>query len=248
MAVFHLDATGGQEWVKYLPIESASANLVQGAFVKWGSTDGTDRGFLIPCPVNTGLSGLFAGVLNQAWPGATLDNAATLGTTYLKAPVTINPHAMYRAQFDNSFGANALTTTGVGATTVVTSGENIANGWLMFDNYELHYVLSCSSGTYTTKTATSAAITTANKVAKLLYPSAAKSCLTADYTKLGTNVAAQGAVEISVFELFIKAVGFDWVELDPTKHDNIILPGSSTVNTPAVWATVQSTQHFLMNK
>lgn len=248
MAVFDKDATGGQQWVKQLPIESASANLKAGAFVKWGPTDGTDRGFIIPCPVNTALSGLFVGILEQAWAGATLDNAATLGTTYLKAGVTINPHAIYRAQIDNTFGSNALAVTGVGATTVVTSGENIGNGWLMFDNYELHYVLSCSSGTYTTKSSTSSAITTSSKVAKLYYPSCAKVPLTADYTQIATNVAAAAAVEISVLELFIKAVGFDWVELDPTKHDNIILPGSSTVNTPAVWATVQSTQHFLMNK
>lgn len=249
MAIYHMDATGAQQWKKALPIYSAGVNLKQGAFVKWGPTDATDRGYIIPCPVNTALANLFAGILEQPFAGATLDNDPTAGTKFLKADVTLNPHAIYRAKFDNSFGANALTIASVSGTSlVVTSGENISGGWLMADNYELHYVLSSSSGTYTLKTAVTSAVTSANKVAKLLYPSAPKVPLTSDYTGLATNVAAQAAVQLGIIELFIKAVGFDWVELDPTKHDALVLPGSSTVNTPEVWATVQSTQHFLQAK
>lgn len=245
MAIFRRDSSGAQQWVKSMPIYAAGANIKKGAFLKNGVTDGTNLGFLIPVAVNTALSGSFVGLTEAPFAGATLDNDPSGGTKYLKTDVTINPLGIYGVKYDNaktgSRWTNGLSVTGVGATTVVTSGENIGGGWLFFDNGELHYVLSSSSGTYTTLTATSAAITTANKVAKILYPGAPKTCLAATYDTLGINVAAQGAVELCVITNFIRDVGFDWVELDPTKHDNLIL--SSTAE---IWAEVQSTQHFLL--
>ena len=248
MAIFRRDSAGAQQWVKSMPIYSSAANLVKGAFVKNGVTDGTNLGFLIPVAVNTALSGSFVGILEQPWAGATIDNDPATGTKYLKADCTINPLGIYGAKYDNTLSGsrwtNGLSVTGVGATTVVTSGENIGGGWLFFDNFELHYVLSSSSGTYTTLTATSAAITTANKVAKILYPGAPKTTLKATYDQIGIGTAAQGAVELCTITNFIRAVGFDWVELDPTKHDNLIL--SSAGGTPEIWAEVQSTQHFLV--
>ena len=247
MAHFDRDATGGQQWTRDLPIYAAAANIKRGAFIRWGTTDGTNQGFAIPCPVNTSLGSEFIGVTEAAFAGATLDNDPSAGTKYLLTPCTINPHAIYMAKFDNSFGANALTATSATAgskTVVVTSGENLGGGWLMFDNYELHYVLSSSSGTYTLLSALSAAISTSNKVAKLLYPSATKVSLSADFSYFATNITSAGAVEMTVIDLFVKAKGIDYGFLDPTKHDGLILP--STGFTPYVEAAVQSTAHFLL--
>jgi len=248
MAVFVRDSTGAQQWIKPVPIYAAAANIVLGAFIKCGVTDGTNLGFMIPVAVNTALSGSFVGITEAAFLGATLDNDPSAGTKYLLTPATINPKGIYRTKYDNGITSsrwtNGLSTTGVGATTVVTSGENIGGGWLFFDNFELHYVLSSSSGTYTTKTATSSAITTTNKVAKIMYPTAPKITLLATFDQIGINTAAQGAVELRAVEpALIHCPGYDWVSLDPTKHDNIILP--STVYTPEIWQDLQSTQHFL---
>ena len=248
MAIFRRDSAGSQQWVKSMPIYAAGANIVKGAFVKNGVTDGTNLGFIIPVAVNTALSGSFVGITEAPFAGATLDNDPSAGTKYLKTDCTINPLGIYGAKYDNALtGArwtNGLSVTGVGATTVVGSGENIGGGWLFFDNFELHYVLSSSSGTYTTLTATSAAITTANKVAKILYPGAPKTTLKATYDQIGIGTAAQGAVELCTITNLIRAVGLDWVELDPTKHDGLILPSAG--GTPEIWAEVQSTQHFLL--
>jgi len=126
----------------------------------------------------------------------------------------------------------------------VTSGENIGGGWLMFDNFELHFVDSSSSGTYTTKTATSAAITTANKVAKIYYIGEPKITLITAGDKIGTATAAQGAIQAMVLETRIRAVGYDNVALDPTKHDNLILPTVNGVS-PAIYADIMFTQSFL---
>jgi hypothetical protein len=141
MAIFRRDSTGAQQWVKALPIYAAAANLNKGIFVKNGVTDGTNLGFVIPVAVNTALSGSFVGLTEAAFAGATLDNDPSAGTKYLKTDCTINPTAIYGAKYDNALtGArwtNGLAVTGVGATTVVTSGENIGGGWLFFDNFEL---------------------------------------------------------------------------------------------------------------
>lgn len=247
MAIFWGDSTGAQQWKKAIPLYGAGTNIKQGAFVVRGVTDGTNLGFGVVMPANTALALKFLGIAEALFAAATLDNDPVTGLKYILTDCTINPKGLYQAKYDNALtGArwtNGLAVTGVGATTVVTSGENISGGWLFFDNFELHYVLSSSSGTYTTKTSTSSAITTTNKVAKILYPFAPKTTVITDATQIGIATAAQGAVELATIDNQIHCPGFDWVSLDPTKHDNIILP--SSVYTPEIWAIVQSTQHAL---
>lgn len=246
MAIYQYDTAGGQEWVKKLPIYSAAANLLRGAFVKWGATMGTDNGFAIPCPVNTALSAKFIGILQQAWAGATLDNDPSAGTKYLQAECLVGPNHVYRTKFDGSLTASVWTTgltmtTCSGTSIVVTSGENNSGGWLYTDAGVLHYVLTSSSGTYTLLSAVRSTETTANKVLKLLYPGAPKVTLKATFEQLSGGTAAQGAVELGVIDLWLKAVGFDYVSLDPTKHDSLQVAAATT----EIWADLTSTQHFM---
>ncbi len=247
MAVFSYDAAGGAEWKKAVPIYAAAANLVKGAFIKWGVTDGTNRGFAIPAPVNSDLASEFIGILNQPFAGATLDNDPNAGTKYLLADCLVGPNHVYRAQYDTSVTGSAwttglATTTFSGTTIVVTSGENISGGWLFSDAGYLHYILASSSGTYTTKGAVNASETTTNKVLKLGYVSMPKVTLKATFEQLSGGTAAQGALQLTVLDIFIKAVGFDYVTLDPTKHDGLNLP---LAGSPQFYADVLSTQHFL---
>ena len=247
MAVYAYDASGGSEWKKAQPIYSAAANLVAGAFLVKGTTDGTNTGFLIPAPVNTSQVGLFVGILAQPWAGATLDNDPSAGTKYILADCIVGPLHVYRTQFNSALtGANFTTgltmTTCAGTSIVVTSGENISGGWLWTDAGYLHYVLASSSGTYTLKSAVNAAETTSNKVLKLLAVNLPKVTLAATFEKLSGGTAAQGAVEMKVLDLLIKAPGFDFVTLDPTKHDGLLLPVASS----AVYADLKSTQHYMM--
>jgi hypothetical protein len=240
MAVWYADSVMGQQWKRPVPLFGNATTIKKGAFIMRGTTDGTNQGFGIICSTNGTLAGRFIGLTEQAFVAATLDNDPSVGTKYLLTDCNIGPFSIYAAQYDNSFGANALSTTGVGATTVVSSGENISGGWLFFDNFELHYVLSSSSGTYTTKSATSAAITTTNKVAKIYYPFEPLITLTTDVTQIGTATAAQGSDQFTVLDNLIKAQGFDYISLDPTKHDALIL--GSTSYTPQIHGLIQSTQ------
>lgn len=238
------DASMGQAYVKPWPLFGNATNIIKGAAIIKGITDGTNKGYGIIAPTNTSMAGIFIGVTEAAFNAATLDNDPAAGTKYILTPVNIGPKQIYEAQYDNRYGANALTATGVGATTVVSSGEDMGGGWLMFDNFELHFVDSSSSGTYTTKTATSSAITTANKVAKIYWIGQPLVTLITAADKLGTATAAQGTVQAMVLENRIRGVGYDNITLDPTKHDGLILPVVNGVS-PAIYAEIMFTQSFL---
>jgi len=246
MAIYAYDAAGGQEWVKQLPIYAAGANLLKGAFIRHGVTMGTNSAFAIPCPVNTSLGGKFIGILAQPFAGATLDNDPSAGTKYLKADCLVGPNHVYRTKFDSSLTSTNFTTgltmtTCASTTIVVASGEDISGGWLYTDAGYLHYVLASSSGTYTLLSAVKSAESTANKALKLLFPFAPKVTLKATFEQLSGGTAAQGAVEMCVLDLWLKAVGFDYVSLDPTKHDG----GNFPVATTEFWADLTSTQHIM---
>jgi hypothetical protein len=245
-------AVGGQYWKLAVPLFGNATNIVKGAAIVRGTTAGTNQGFGIVAPSNSSMSsGLFLGVTEQPFNAATIDNDPSAGTKYLKADLCVDPKQCYEAQYDNALTAgvftNGLTMTAVTTATpsvTVTSLENISGGWLFFDNGELHYVLSVSSGVATLKTATSAAISTANKVAKILPLFDPLLTLTTTADKIGIGTAAQGGVQATVLENYIRSVGFDNVLLDPTKTDNIIFPIVNGVF-PAIYSLIQFTQSAL---
>ena len=246
MAIYAYDTAGGQEWVKQLPIYAAGANLLKGTFIMRGSTMGTNNPFAIPVPVNSSLAAKFIGILQQPFAGATLDNDPSAGTKYLKADCLVGPNHVYRTKFDGGLTGTAFTngltmTTCASTSIVVTSGEDLSGGWLYTDAGYLHYVLASSSGTYTLLSAVKSAELTANKALKLLYIGAPKVTLKATFEQLSGATAAQGAVEMNVIDLWLKAVGYDYVSLDPTKHDGLFAAPS----TSEFWADVTSTQHLM---
>lgn len=250
MAIFDRDSTGAQQWKKAFPLFGNATNIVKGAFIKMGAVDGTNQGYGIIPGTNTSFANQFMGITEAAFAAATLDNDPTAGTKFLLTDLTINPKGIYLAKYDNALTAghwsNGLAFTGSGTAPAISSGENLGGGWLFFDNFELHWVASSSSGTYTTKSAlTSGAVAGTQKVAKIMYQGAPKLTLTTANDVIGIATAAQGAEQLTVLENFIHAPGFDWVLLDPTKHDGLILP--STVYTPEIWAAVQCVgNHFLL--
>ena len=245
MAIYAYDTAGGQEWVKSLPIYAAGVNLPKGAFIKWGATNHQDTGFVIPCPVNSSLAAKFLGILAAPFAGATLDNDPTAGTKFLKADCLVGPNHAYRVKFDTSLTStsftNGLTMTTCSSTSiVVASGENITGGWLYTDAGYLHYVLNASSGTYTLLSAVSSKETTANYAVKLMYVGEPKVTLMATYyDRLSGATPAQGAVELGIIDLWLKATGYDYAQLDPTKHDGLY----ADPKTAEFWADVTSTQH-----
>jgi hypothetical protein len=249
------DAVGGQNYTRAWPLFGNATNIVKGAAVVLGTTEGTNQGFGIVAPANTSMAtGLFLGVTEAPFNAATLDNDPSAGTKYLTTPVNIGPHVIYEAPYNTAItAATGRFTTGLTLTAVttatpsvtVTSLETIAGGWLLFDNGELHYVLSVSSGVATLKTATSSAITTTNKALKIPY--IGESLITLDTTAyyISGGTAAQGAVQAVLIENYVRSVGYDNVDLDPTKLDNVIFPSVNGVF-PGFFAAIQFTQSMFL--
>lgn len=210
--------TGAAQLKRAIPLYGAATNIKAGAAVMRGTTDGTNIGYGI---IAASTIATFVGVTESLFAAATLDNDPGAGTKYILTDVTINPFAVYEAEYDQTTGLAVAS--GSGTAPVVTSGENIQGGYLLGVTGpgvgQLSYVKACSSGTYTLKTA--AAYTSASHVIKILPITAALLDLTTDGTAILGTTAAAGSGYVRVLENKVVAVGFDQQFLDPTKHDNI---------------------------
>lgn len=221
--IFAYDLTGAQQIVRNIPLYGAGTNIKAGAAVIRGVTDGTNFGFGI---IATGASNAFIGVTEALFAAATLDNDPAAGTKYILTPVTINPFAVYEAEYSQTTGLSVAST--VASTSItVTSGENIGGGWILGVGAPglglLSFVKSSSSGTYTLKSSTFT-YTTASKVIKIPQLYDDNLDLTVDATSILGTTAAQGTGLIRLHENKVVAPGFDHQFLDPTKHDNVTLP------------------------
>lgn len=221
----------GMSFPLRVPLFGNATSINKGAAIMRGSTDGTNMGYGI-----VGATALtnFVGVTEEPFLAATLDNTPTTGTRYLQTTLICAPHGIWQADYQNTFATSgtdclALTATTPSTAPTVSSGENIGGGWLLGNDGFLTYVESSSSGTYTVKTQPTAANnpagawTSATLVIKILpmFDPLLNLNTTADYIKGGT--AAQGSWNVRVLRNFIRAVGYDNVELDPTKHSGINL-------------------------
>ena len=221
--IFAYDLTGGSQLKRAIPLYGAGTNIVQGAAIQRGTTDGTNEGYGV---VGVSTMNAFIGVTESLFAAATLDNDPAAGTKYLLTDCTINPFGVWECEYDQTTSlAVASTQAGTGIT--VTSGESIGGGWLLGvaapGTGYLAYVDSSSSGAYTFKT-TTYPFTTASKVIKIMPLYAPKVALTTNASKIIGSTAGQGSWLIRVLENKVVAPGFDHQFLDPTKHDALTFP------------------------
>ncbi|MEK7111964.1 MAG: hypothetical protein AAB875_01425, partial [Patescibacteria group bacterium] len=119
---------GGQAIIQDIPVRGNAANIVRGAAVMKGTTDGTNVGFAI---VATGAGVDVLGVLIELTHVNTVagDDSNATGTNYTLRRICIDPFALYRAEYDT---ADTMTVASVSAGDVtVTSAEaTLQGGWL----------------------------------------------------------------------------------------------------------------------
>lgn len=208
---------GGQQLKRAIPLENAGTLIPAGAAIIRGSTAATNQGYGI---IASSTSNNFLGVTEAAFTVAN-DNDPPTGLIYNLTDLTINPDAVYLCEYSQTTGLTVAS--GSGTAPVITSGEAIDGGFLLGISGpgagQLSFVKSSSSGTYTLKT--SAAYTTASKLIKIMHLYAPKVDLTTNATQILATTAGQGSGLIRVLENYVKAPGYDYVLLDPTKHDNI---------------------------
>ena len=222
--IFAYDAAGGQYLVQNIPLFGNGANIVAGAAVMRGSTTDVNQGYGI---VGASTHNNHIGVTESLFAAATTDNDPAEGTKFITTPVCVSPNAVYLAEYSQTTGLTVASVDGGGQPTV-TSLEDIGEGWLLGVvapglGY-LAYVETVSTGAATLKTETGTGWTTSTKLIKIMPRYAPKVDLTTTADKILGTTAAQGSGLIRVLTNFIKAPGYAWQELDPTKHDAITLP------------------------
>lgn len=209
---------GGQQLKRAIPLENAGTLIPSGAAIMRGSTAATDQGYGI---IAASTINNFMGVTEAAFTVAN-DNDPPTGLIYNLTDLTINPDAVYQAEFSQATGLTvASVSTGY---PTVTSLEAIDGGWVLGVTGPgagyLGFVKSVSAGAATLKS-TNSGFTTASKIIKINPLYCTKLDLTTNATQIKGTTAALGSGLIRLLENYVKAPGFNFQALDPTKHDAI---------------------------
>ncbi len=234
---FHYDITGSSQIVRDYPIYGAAADVVDGAVVIRGATQGTDSGFVV---VGTGALADVVGVLEHLHDFSVVGDSAQTGLTYVKNKVTINPFAVYLAQYDATDDANVASVSGTGVT-ITSLEDDIDGGWLLGDDGFLTYLTASASGSCTAKdnveTTPAATWDSDTDVIKILPLFHQLGKINAAADQLGTDPAA-GSGLIAVLENYIQADSISGLEpLDPTKHSGV------TYSNPKVFSDITFRDH-----
>lgn len=220
---FVYDLAGSSQIVRDLPIYGAGADIVAGAAVMRGATPGTNGGQLI---VAAGALADVVGVLEELHDFSVSGDSAIAGTAWVKRKVTINPFAVYRAEYDATDDADVASVSGTGVT-ITSLEDDIDAGWLLGDDGFLTFLTASTSGSATAKdnleTGPATAWSSTTDVIKILPQFHQLAKINAAGNKLGTDAAA-GSGLIVVLENYIQFDGISKPEiLDPTKHSGLRL-------------------------
>lgn len=231
------DLFEGGTAVKRIPLYGAATDIVAGAAVIRGATAGTNTGYgIIGVPTYAG----FLGCTEALFQASVSDNDPTAATKFILTPVVLVPKGVYSVDYDAVTASAGLVIASMSATPgnpTVTSLEAIDGGWLLGSDGYLSFVDSVSAGAATLR---NAAPWTAGvqRVAKL-FP---RWHQLADLNTAGTNwkesSAAAGTGAVCIVENYIRAIGYDRILLDPTKHSGITFQSPTaysyaTFRTPA---------------
>lgn len=208
---FSYDLTGSKIIVKKYPLYGAAADIIEGAALIRGATAGTDSGFGV---VATGALLDIIGVLAALHDYSVVGDSANTGLTYVYGSVVINPHGVFRADYDST-DTMAVASTATTTVTVTSLEDNIDGGWLLGNDGQVQYLTASASGSATSKS--SSGWTSANTLLKILplFHQLIKINTAAD--KLGTDAAA-GSGRAAIVDNWIRASGVPLQRLDPTKH------------------------------
>lgn len=206
--------------IKRIPLYGAGTDIVLGAAVIRGATPGTNAGYgIVGVPSYAG----FIGCTEALFQASVSDNDPAAGTKYILTPVGLSVKPLYSIDYDAVTTSVGLTIASMSATPgnpTITSLEAVDGGWLLGSDGFLSYIDSISAGAATLKNA--APWTAGVQKVMRIFP---RWHQLADLNTAATNfkitTAAAGTGAICVVENYIRAIGYDRILLDPTKHSGI---------------------------
>lgn len=214
------DLTEGNSTVKRVPLYGAGTDIALGAAVIRGATPGTNAGYgIVGVPSYAG----FIGCTEALFQASVSDNDPTAGTKYLTTPIVLAIKPVYSVDYDPVTTASGLVIASMSATPgnpTITGLEAVDGGWLLGSDGFLSYIESISAGAATLKNA--APWTAGVQRVLRIFP---RWHQLADLNTAATNfkvtTAAAGTGAVCVIENYIRAIGYDRILLDPTKHSGI---------------------------
>lgn len=231
---FAYTLSGGQTFIKKLPLYGGGTAIAVDCGVMKGVTGGTNDGFyIVGAPAYAG----FAGVTAQPDTDGAVSGADTKedGTAYKRYRVIVNPDAVWRAEHsDPVTAAIAVASTSgatAGATITITSLFNHIGGSWLWANFtgvlgagEIQYITNDNNtGSAIIKSAQSTAWTNATKVAIINRLGIILTDLDTACLKIKNPVGTPSG-KVITFENYIQQKPNARIEvLDPTKHSGVPL-------------------------
>lgn len=209
---FLYDMFGVLEIIKDVPVYDA-ASFSKGELIMLGTTDpdsNADHGVaFVTAYTGANTEAVDAlGVLQETNATASeVDNLPDAGSTYLKC--TVNPGAVYEAEYDQGTSNDvAITTGGVSTTVTITNLEDdIDCGWLFFPLAsggaagKLRFISAAASGSCTVDSAITT--TTSDTIIKIFPQNHRTTDLTADGMSLKSAAAIGSGISIMVIDNYI---------------------------------------------
>lgn len=206
-----------------LPIYGASADILAGAFVRRGTTPGTDNGALIGA---TGFSVLpdIVGVLTELHDYSVSGDTLINGTSFATRGVElVAPVRVVRMEFSLATADTIVCTQAVNSTTMtVASLEDDIDASFIYvaagtGQGQLQYLTASAAGSATLKAAFGTSLDTSSRFVKILRRFHDLVGLNGDGTKLASQ-AAVGAVQGLILDISMQLGGEKVEQLNPVTH------------------------------
>lgn len=207
-----------------VPMYGAGADIVDGALIEPGVTADTNIGFFI----KSAAAGLDAiGVLRGIHDYSVVGDSLVAGTAWVWGEVELcDQYSPLWVEYDQADTVAASTVTT--ALTITSLTADIDTTWFFSTNGSgtgaLHYAVSTASGVGVLKTAPATAWS-ATTVIKILRLGHQLAKLNTNQDKIGTD-GADGSWTCFVLENWFQANGYPLQQLNPTKHDALVLTGA----------------------
>lgn len=222
---------------------AAPATYTYGQALKFGVTDGTDRGCVVTAGAGTGL---LAAVSNEGGFNITKTLAGTVAAgTVETLKCIVNPNAVYRIEYDVSslISWSAVTDTTIVFITGGTGWVNLGGGWAWsYNTGRLDWIVSSATADPTTLTTVTGTDTTSTSGILMQAQGRAIVSLNAAATKIAAGNLAIGTAGTNGFDCVVMgnvilSQTYAYEKLNPATNSDANTQGTYNISAPSTTPT-----------